>query len=301
MIKLKFTVLLASLLLFSHRHLKCQMLITKNYAIDLAGDTTRAYTFLDQSYFMAEMGRGFGSEEEVLAWNIKFGGGVEFYKWPKASLGFTVLNELIANPHNELGFNPRSVFWNETLYFQRSLRNLTFEIGVTHRCRHNVDNNEPANRKIERTQPYIPESRIMVFNSFHGSVYSHEIGETIRHRFWSRLDYYIYTEDFRKPNNELSPDFETMGASLFLGHRFQFETKNILFFGRNWINPVLFRESEMLRSNFRFELGAQLKGVKAHAGIFIAYEKYFDTLTGVEPLRSGVIFVGIRGNSSNVF
>lgn len=75
------------------------------------------------------------------AWLQKLGAFVELFRISnEASLAFLSSIEFIANPDNDIRFNPRAVFWDEGFLFTRRAGTHFWQIGYFHRCKHDVDN-----------------------------------------------------------------------------------------------------------------------------------------------------------------
>lgn len=74
------------------------------------------------------------------AWHHEIGGFLELLRTPRTSLLVTTQIEFIADPHNEIDFNPRAIFWEEGLVLTRRLRGFDLQVGYYHRCKHDIDN-----------------------------------------------------------------------------------------------------------------------------------------------------------------
>jgi hypothetical protein len=75
------------------------------------------------------------------AWLQRLGMFVELFRvGHSSSLAFVGEIEFIANPDNDIRFNPRAVFWQEGFLFTQQSGNLTWQLGYYHRCKHDVDN-----------------------------------------------------------------------------------------------------------------------------------------------------------------
>ncbi len=75
------------------------------------------------------------------AWLQRLGGMVEFVRWGDVSSIFFVGNiEFIADHRNNIGFNPRAIFWEEGFVYAWLDDRLLWEVGYYHRCKHDVEN-----------------------------------------------------------------------------------------------------------------------------------------------------------------
>jgi hypothetical protein len=87
-------------------------------------------------------------------WYQHLGAYVEMFRRGNyASLTVTGQIEFIADPHNDINFSPRAIFWEEGILFTRRIRNSYLQFGYYHRCKHDIDNLE------------LGEERAMVFGS----------------------------------------------------------------------------------------------------------------------------------------
>lgn len=140
----------------------------------------------------ARYSNGSGSNHR---WNAKTGGYSEIARWDSTfSIAMAGTMEVVMDPQNDIGFNPRAIFWEEAFLF--SLRapwgyDQTIQFGYTHRCKHDIDNHEvfldrgeDARRTLIYGGPFLrllhePEERLL----------------GIRLRYAGRFDYFIHTLD----------------------------------------------------------------------------------------------------------
>jgi len=132
------------------------------------------------------------------AWSVKVGGFVELVRIGHTqSLAFVASTDLIADPHNELRFNPRAVFWEEGfLYTIRSDKHLDYQIGYYHRCKHDIDNLLPS-----PSYPYESVQRALMYGSLLGKVFApwQPPIENSSGLFVMRADLYTILQDDRLP------------------------------------------------------------------------------------------------------
>lgn len=75
------------------------------------------------------------------AWVQRLGMFIELFRvGNEASLAFTGDIEFIANPDNDIRFNPRAVFWQEGVLYTQRAGSSYWQLGYFHRCKHDVDN-----------------------------------------------------------------------------------------------------------------------------------------------------------------
>lgn len=281
-----------------------QILISRSFDLDPMKETIeKKRRLLGAAWFGTEAAHGFFSAGEALTWDIKYQGFIEFFRWGnKAAIGLSLAHELYANPFNEIYFNPRSAFWNESLTYYRKLKKLTLQVGMHHRCRHDIDNADPPKPGIPRAT-YQPEGRVLVLTSFSAGGLSEQIdiNPKLSSRFFGHTDAYLYTEDSRLPVNNQEGSWENIRASLLGGFLLHFSfADNWQMYSRNHMNYILFKVAEN-KINYRTEAGITLYGSKVMASFFLSFEYFFDDTSRSFPQPSSVLFLGIRGSSHNFF
>lgn len=258
---------------------------------------------LGTTYFSAEAGRGFFSTEEEQAWNIKFQAHIEIYRWGnRASLGLNLSHELHANPYNIIRFNPQGAWWNESLTYYHQLDRLSLQVGINHRCRHDIDNIDPPRRGMPRAD-YEPIGRVLVLTSLNFSALSdpmplsHELSLST----FGRSDVYFYQEDSRRPASRQELSWTNLPANILGGFLLEFRHGNYLkSYSRNHLNYIFFTHDRN-QVNYRLEAGLSFLGEKALGSIFIAHERYFDDTSRPYPQPSRVLYIGLRANSNTFF
>lgn len=108
-------------------------------------DTTRPLAAGELGWMHSLAGWGeFGGYlrgDEEHAWIQRLGAIIELVRFGMhSSLSFASEIEFIANPHNDIRFNPRAVFWQEGFLFTHYTGSHYWQLGYYHRCKHDVDN-----------------------------------------------------------------------------------------------------------------------------------------------------------------
>ncbi len=90
---------------------------------------------------------GFGhfaySSDDHHLWYQDLGGYVELWRQGRShSLLLTGQIQFIADPHNDINFNPRAIFWEEGLLYTARVDPGYLQLGFLHRCKHDIDNLE---------------------------------------------------------------------------------------------------------------------------------------------------------------
>lgn len=280
-----------------------QVYVMRNYFPMPLEDTTYTQSFFGKMAFSAEGSRGFGSALDEQAWNIKYIGFVELYRFnARSAIGVSLAHEFTANPHNEINFHMRGAIWNETLGWFYKLPAATMEIGVTHHCRHEIDNTVPAD-ELADNKGFVPTRRLIVLTAPYLSLQSN----WWKHNRWSgrlysRFNYYTYRVDGRRPRSNTEQSLDFIRASAIVGGRLNYNfNEQVIMYGRSWYNPVSFTEGDPLKHNFRFETGVSIGGKAGNFELFGGYEYFFDDMSRPYPLPSQVLSVGIRGRSKDFF
>lgn len=282
---------------------QAQILVSRNFeANPLREEMEQNRRFFGNTFFGAEMGHGWFSAEQEQTWNIKYMGYIEFYRWGnRSSIGLTLAHELHANPYNEIYFNPRGGIWNESLVYHRKLEKSILQLGLNHRCRHNIDNADPPNSGM--LPDYVPISRVLVLTSVFGGFLTDpwEIYPSGKLQFFGRADAYLYREDARRPRTNQEGSWEDIWGSTLAGFSFEHAlSTNWHLYSRSHLNYVLFNDYPN-QINYRAEAGVAISGAKARPSLFVAYERFFDDASRPFPLTSNVLYVGIRGISLNFY
>ena len=283
--------------------LQAQILVSRNFeANPLEEEIEQPRRFFGSTFFGAEMGHGWFSAEQEQTWNVKYMGFIEFYRWGnRSSLGLTLAHELHANPYNEIYFNPRGGIWNESLVYHRKLENSVLQLGINHRCRHNIDNADPPNPDLAPN--YTPISRVLVLTSLFGGFLSDpiEIHPAWNFRFFGRGDVYLYREDARRPRINQEGSWEGIWSSTLVGFALDHAlTDQWHLYSRSHLSYILFN-NQANQINYRAEAGISLHGEKARPMLFVSYERFFDDASRPFPQPSTVLSLGIRALSLNFY
>ncbi len=138
---------------FLCHNLTAQRLLERNVQLVPLADTTNYDPETGTSWAHSLSGwAGFGRyviSDNDHAWVQELGLTVELVRFShKASLAFTTQIEFIADPNNNINFNPRAIFWSEGIFYMRRKGNSYWRAGYYHRCKHDIDN---LNLGVERT------------------------------------------------------------------------------------------------------------------------------------------------------
>lgn len=155
------------------------------------------------------------------AWRNPFGAFAELVRWhtltgKQANIFAVGTFEHIADPNNDISFNPRAVWWEEGVVYSTELDSVRFgeylaapsylQIGYYHRCRHEIDN------------LFRNESRVMIYGSITGKYILPLPSSTPNEHavFSARTDIYTIRTDYRFPFQYLDvlPSYFDLVASV---------------------------------------------------------------------------------------
>ncbi len=255
---------------------------------------------LPRTLYSAEANRGYGSVDQEHYWNLKFNAVIEFYRWSTSTLVLVGSNEMTANPYSQIKFNPRSSNWNERIMFFKKHGDVTSEWGITHQCKHDIDNHGNARRGD--TTGVSGGNRVIVLTSVHGGVTApfNFMQNKLNLLSSVRLHHYILAVDYNEPDSiELESNWGEITQSLMAQLRVTYEWyPDITVYSNDWINPVLFEAGESIKTNYHIETGVSFVGFTSDLDLYYAYETYFDDVMNPWSQKSQSHYFGIRVRSS---
>ncbi|MDB5033485.1 MAG: hypothetical protein JWQ98_726 [Chlorobi bacterium] len=122
---------------------------------------TADFTWLSGARLHAEFSRYSNGSGSSHRWNAKTGGMVEIARWDSTwSIAVAGTTEIIIDPHNDISFNPRAIQWEEGILVScRLSHDASLQFGGMQRCKHDIDNLEPAQESGS------VEERTLIFSS----------------------------------------------------------------------------------------------------------------------------------------
>ncbi|WP_157698987.1 hypothetical protein [Bernardetia litoralis] len=282
--------------------------------LDTTGTHSTERQYLAVTNFSGHMSRGFSSTESSQGWNAQVCGIVDMVRWKSKkndigfhSIAFMSSIEVNANIYNNIAFNPRGIILQESFAYFNKKKGFTWNIGFTHKSRHEIDSDSPPNDTTSRIG-YQPTSRVAILNGFHLEAVSDKISLSpkVTTNIWGRAEYYTISEDSRFPYFTEKQSWDYMSGMVLLGGRVDIKLskkeKNVWgFYNRSWVNTAIFSKKvkeeggEIFKFNYRIESGFSFKGIKGKGEFFVAREHFFDDLSSPRPISSSVWLVGIRG------
>lgn len=231
------------------------------------------------------------------AWSQKLGAFVELVRVDdRSSVAFVSHIEFIANPHNDIGFNPRALFWEEGLLFTQRMGASSWQAGYFHRCKHDMDN---LSLGVERS---------LIFGSFLGKLLIPVVPESriIDGLIAFRLDIYTIRQDNRMPAGLDRRGVNTKQIISTAGGAFHARKSlpetGIGFYANLWGALNMYADEERLFARLDrtksigvdggFSCGFAIEGT-AHFRIGLNYEYLSDTGINPTPEHAHLLSLGV--------
>ncbi len=258
----------------------------------LAREYDSTNTVLPLTAFWASFQRGYGSTEGEMRWNTKLGGLFAFYRWENSSLALSFSSELTISPNNNIGFDPKTVRWEENLFYQHSTIYGDVTLGIRQKCKHEVDNVDTDSwggivEELKKRVVYSTSSYFSIANKYQKNKFMF--------RSFARANWELQANDIRYPKNNAGLSYGDMigelSLTLFaLHHSFE----HLGFYARTWTNTMLLEKGNEPKMNARAEIGTRILGKTSGFSLFCAYEYLWDDFTSPYPQRSEVFYIGFR-------
>lgn len=226
------------------------------------------------------------------SWLQKLGLIIEFYGNKDISFGGTSLIEFIADPHNDIRFNPRAIFWEESFFLARNDSKNIFIISYHHRCKHDIDN---LSIREERSLIYGSISIRYLMTNF--------LPLKIHNDLQLRSEIYTIKQDYRTPNTKIKYNLDDLVFSIgsiltlkiFTLNNFNFYT-NFNFIGSFFsANKNLFEQFVSIdRASVSYGIYAGIEyGKKEKVSVNLNFEKFNDTGIRIQSIKSRLISISI--------
>lgn len=196
------------ILTFSYSHIESSAQIKPSRTVFIEPlDKRVAPGVAADGWFGAEAVRGWGSLGNEQAWQFRLHGYVEPYRFGDDSTATftTSLNfhhELTASPYNDLGFDPRTARWEESLLLHARVAPFTIQTGWFHRCKHEIDDVQRRTLIISGPTVIGVTPRIET-----------PIGEI---RIQGGAEYYVVREDYRDTTAPRTGSWQDLRGSIWL-------------------------------------------------------------------------------------
>ncbi|MBI2620041.1 MAG: hypothetical protein HYW57_08170 [Ignavibacteriales bacterium] len=269
--------------------------MTLNPLADQSVPARGGTSWMHSSGGWAEFGAYRLVRDQEHAWIQRLGGYLEMFRIDdEASLTVVGNIEFIANPHNNIRFNPRAVFWEEGfVYTSRAGKNY-WQIGYFHRCKHDVDN------------LLLGTERSLIFGSLQGKYLLPFVmqGGRTEGLLSFRTDLLTIRQDDRTP---LTTDRLNLNRALgsFAGMihlRKQLEQSVVGFYTTAWSGLSVYSRKDGIFNRFSSVESATLSGGlssgvaihgNAHFRIGLSYEYISDTGINPVPEHAHLLSLGV--------
>ncbi len=289
------------LFMLSQKVLYAQLFTQRTNIQRYYSDTSTIGEAFGTTHYAIEFARGFGSLGDEQAWNGKFIGSVDFYRWNSTGVLRGVFSsEFSANPHNDISFNPRAIIWEQALVLQLD----GFVMGLQHRCKHDIDNSDSTHGDTPSISSV--RKRVLINSGLHFGWVGKIERQSLTFDYVFRTEAYFYTSDYRFPANNKAKSYEDIRGSLMSAGRLEYSLADKhSIFARAWLSLCAFRTSPYsvhgLDFNARLEGGYHLRGKQAGLDIFFSWERIFDETAFTIPSPTHCVSIGIRSASSVFF
>ncbi len=263
-----------------------------------SGETSYVHTFGGWASF----GPYLRFQDDDHQWNHQIGGFLEVVRWGQStSLHVTTQIEFIADPFNNINFNPRAIFWEEGVVLTRRTGGPYWQFGYYHRCKHDIDN---LNRGEERT---------LIYGSFmNRMIWPVDLESSERSYIAWKTDVFTVRQDTREPEDALAlqPNVDQKLASTGVQAHTRFDGSGQAgWFATLYGDATLYSATDGFFDRFGSVNDVRFNGGVA-AGLSIlgrgelrikaAYEYLSDTGIPVEPRGSHLFRVSLMALSPNV-
>jgi hypothetical protein len=279
-----------------------QILPSRNMQASPLADTGGTYGLIARSHFFGELERGFNSAGDDRAWDATVGGFADLYRWESGtSLRVRFAQDMFANSlTTDIHFKPRAMEYEENISAVMPAQSYDWELGITYRCKHDIDNTDNPTSSITPPIDSIPRKRVLILGGLYGVMSPHdvELGPSLDLKSFVRADYYAIHEDNRFPANTENMLWSNVrGSAIFGGQLTLVCSPPFALYTLDWLNPVFAAgNGPNANANARAEAGAQFAGAFGALDVFFAYEHWFDDLSTPLPRVSNVVSVGLRLN-----
>jgi hypothetical protein len=257
------------------------------------------------SGFYSGITRGLGSDSDRWGWTIQIGAILEFARWDgnKSLFAFSS-NEIIADTHSDIDFNPRGAIWEEGLqYSVHESSRLDWDAGMIYRCRHDIDNADPEQYNgigAQRTLIYCSAMGRLLWRLDSTSV-------ALPITAWLRSDVYAIEEDYRLPYSDghVGTSFDKLAWSLqpgILAKLITWNASSIYLFGHATLSAFgsdtgfmqRWKSIDRLTLDAHVEAGYEFHGLASRLQLFAGFEQWQDDGQTPIPRDSRQVLIGFR-------
>ncbi len=244
--------------------------------------------------------RGWNSYQNEQAWQIRLHGLFELWRFsPSSRLMFTAHQELCASPYSQINFNPRTARWEEQLLYQTNAGDVGYTLGLFHRCKHDIDNNEPPDDDTSNTR-YQPIKRTAILSGATARIAFHTaVTPTLSVSSELGAEYYLVAEDYRSPFGNDKGSWKGLSGAVFaqvvgiLPLTESIRIRTLEWISVPWFSNRFGMNSSALPFDARAELAVAFEGA-FRCELIGAVDYQFDELVYLQPHETTVFQFGIR-------
>lgn len=252
----------------------------------------------ERQYFNSYGGWGgfgnFGFQRDTHhLWHQDLGAFIELWRQgDRQSLIFTGQIEFIADPHNDINFNPRAIFWEEGFMYSLRVDENFLQLGLYHRCKHDIDNLD------------LNEQRSLIYSSFWGRwlqpVSLFDDQDLI---IALRYDRYIITWDQRIFENDVNPDgadqskWDDLKRGISVNTHWQTSPnepgRGFYLEPRFWLTQI----NSELKANYGVNAGINYRTEGAEFRLGLEYEYLHDSGIPANPSDAHLVSIGFKATA----
>ncbi len=261
-------------------------------------DTTKGAKYLHQNGLWANLARGYGSVDERFAWSMSFGGIIQFVEGENSMFYLQGDADVLSDTHNDIGFNPRAIFWTEGLVYGLRLDEKNeLHLGYVHRCKHDIDN-------LDKQTVAANEERTLIYGSLMGKYIGRDLSLAKMNTSLSgQLDMYLYKQDYRFPFEltDSGTSVTDLNFSLEVSAKTEFaKLGDVGMYARAQARVASYEWLKTIALDWRAELGAEFKGEATTMNVFFGYEHLQDDMNRPLPVNADYVYLGFRFIASSI-
>ncbi|MDG5767525.1 hypothetical protein QA596_08630 [Balneolales bacterium ANBcel1] len=238
---------------------------------------------------------GFGvvahSSDDHHLWYQDLGGYVELWRQgDSSSILLTGQIQFIADPHNDINFNPRAIFWEEGLLYTTRIAPGFLQLGFMHRCKHDIDNLD-----IGRERSLIFSSMILRYQHPVSLFHQNDL------MMMAGFEHYVITWDRRTPRQleQAGPNWNDLQNTATLHMHWHQNPEQTSPFAETRLQ--LINMEDRLRLNRSASVGWRFPRSGGEFRFVLSYEYLHDSGIPAEPESAHLLSLGIRAGSPFVF
>ena len=238
---------------------------------------------------------GFGniphSSDDHHLWYQDLGGYAELWRQGNSSsMLLTGQIQFIADPHNDINFNPRAIFWEEGLLYTTRIDPGFLQLGFMHRCKHDIDNLD-----IGKERSLIFSSMILRYQQQASLLRDDDL------MIMLGFEQYVITWDRRAPRDleDTGPNWNDLQNTGTLHMHWQQDPQVESPFAETRLQ--LINMEDRIRLNRSASIGWRFPRSGGEFRIMLTYEYLHDSGIPAIPEETHMLKLGIRANSPFVF